>query len=371
MFLLDTLVGLHPAGWVARGAKELYDVDTYAARAQERTVGRGLSVAGFGWSAIKYSPQLPEHALVTLQVLKALESGQGPVAQFARAGQTASLGLIGSKGFDLAKMAIPNLPDEQAAQIRRAANIAVAEAITVIEQGVKDPYVQGYVVGILLWEVIEWAIAVLLGLITAGVTIGVKLAASLGRGAKRGINLAETVIDPLETVAVKFGDDVVKILKRRQKSGDSQNISLLADRSAAMQSQAAGVTRTGLLDGLTGLTRQGDDVAAAIRQGDIKLSVLGDDLFEKAWRLKGGTGSAPQAFAYGDALYVRGNARNILSEIVHEGTHGLDYLRGSSGTVHQWEKRAYYFERQFQLQGGGHVEFQTLDDMLRFILEHY
>jgi hypothetical protein len=146
---------------------------------------------------------------------------------------------------------------------------------------------------------------------------------------------------------------------------------LLANRSAALQSRGGGVTRTQILDELTGLTRQGDEIASAIRSGDLELSVLGDELFAKAWRLKGGKGGAPQAFAYGEQLFVRGNSKNILSEVVHEGTHGLDYLRGFNGTVHQLEKRAYYFERQFQLAGGGDVEFATLDKMLRFILLEY
>jgi hypothetical protein len=101
------------------------------------------------------------------------------------------------------------------------------------------------------------------------------------------------------------------------------------------------------------------------------LNALGDNLFEKAWRLKGGTGDAPQAFAYGEQLFVRRNASNILSEIVHEGTHGLDYLRRFNGTVHQLEKRAFFYERQFQLAGGGSVEFSTLGEMLRFILSAY
>jgi hypothetical protein len=149
------------------------------------------------------------------------------------------------------------------------------------------------------------------------------------------------------------------------------SIQLLANRSLSLQTRAGELTRVDIFDGLTGLTQQGNRVAAGIRSGDLGLNALGDDLFERAFRLKGGTGQTPQAFAYGEQIFVRRNAQNILSEVVHEGTHGLDYLRGFNGSVLQLENRSFFFARQFQRAGGGSVEFDTINQMQQFIRDRY
>ncbi len=86
-----------------------------------------------------------------------------------------------------------------------------------------------------------------------------------------------------------------------------------------------------LADGLTGLTEQGNRVAAGIRSGRIRVNILGDKLFDKAFVLKGGTGSSPQAFQLAEQIYVRRGSTNLLSDIVHEGTHVLDLNQASAG----------------------------------------
>jgi hypothetical protein len=127
-----------------------------------------------------------------------------------------------------------------------------------------------------------------------------------------------------------------------------------------------------LVESLKGLTEQGNRVAAAIQSGDLKLNVLSDRAFEQTYRQLGGTRKrAPQAFALDDDIYVRSGSKNLRSEIVHEGTHGLDYLGGFKGTECQWEKRAYFFECQFQKAGGGDVEFATIKEMLEHIDKYY
>jgi hypothetical protein len=137
-----------------------------------------------------------------------------------------------------------------------------------------------------------------------------------------------------------------------------------------------GLTREQILDGLTGLTKQGDRIAEGIRSGDIKLNLLSDDLFDKAFTLKGGEGASPQAFALGNKIYARRGSGNLLSDIVHEGTHAYDEIHGLVTAdyginPYTWEKRAFFHERQFQLAGGGTVEFEKLDKMLNFINECY
>lgn len=64
-----------------------------------------------------------------------------------------------------------------------------------------------------------------------------------------------------------------------------------------------------------------------------------------------------------------------LCDIVHEGTHaidmreyyGYDFLK-SRGS---WEKRAFFYERQFQISMGVELEYETVDEMLAHIWGSY
>ena len=67
--------------------------------------------------------------------------------------------------------------------------------------------------------------------------------------------------------------------------------------------------------------------------------------------------------------------KRILSNVIHEGTHALDYIHKYAyrypKSVWSWEKRAYFFERQFQIATGRKVRFETIDDMLVHIQKYY
>ena len=145
---------------------------------------------------------------------------------------------------------------------------------------------------------------------------------------------------------------------------------VLASR-AGVFGAAGSVDREGIVNELAGLTDQGNAISASIGSGATKLNVLGDNLFERAYALKGGTGDAPQAFALENQIYVRQSSFNLLSDVVHEGTHSLDFLGGFSGSNIDWETRAFSAERAFQQAGGGTVEFDTVADMLDFINNNY
>ncbi|GLR12983.1 hypothetical protein GCM10007907_17730 [Chitinimonas prasina] len=89
------------------------------------------------------------------------------------------------------------------------------------------------------------------------------------------------------------------------------------------------------IDGVTG---QSTAIAKPIRNGDLKVGILGDDLFERALGAK----SNELAIATGNKLYLRRSSSSILTDTVHEGTNGLDYLNGygldMSKRRWQWEK---------------------------------
>ncbi|MCA9164764.1 MAG: hypothetical protein KDA62_17355 [Planctomycetales bacterium] len=132
-----------------------------------------------------------------------------------------------------------------------------------------------------------------------------------------------------------------------------------------------------LADTLLGTTEQANRIGRAIKKGDIGTNLLGDELFAKAYRLYGGQGVADDvvAFAVGNQMYLRRGSESLASDAVHEGTHALDWLRGfpdvTDADILSLEKRAFFFERQFQRATTGTSEFSTIEEMLKFIFENY
>lgn len=121
---------------------------------------------------------------------------------------------------------------------------------------------------------------------------------------------------------------------------------------------------------LDGQTLQSTKIAQGIKNGDIKVSVLGDELFE---RMVGKPDEV--AAAIGNKIYLRRSSGSLLSDTVHEGTHALDYLNGfglnSTKTTWQWEKRAFFYEHQFQLSTGVKPDFNSQSDMMFHIWSNY
>lgn len=146
----------------------------------------------------------------------------------------------------------------------------------------------------------------------------------------------------------------LKSIKQRYVSGDGLNI--------------GGKEIAEVLDGTT---TQSTKITNAIRDGKIRVSVLGDELFERAL----GEGTDTVALAIGDKLYLRKSSSSIFSDSVHEGTHVLDYLDGfgvgGTKTRWQWEKRAYHYEQQYQKAIGTTPEFNSTNDMLMHIWMEY
>jgi len=119
---------------------------------------------------------------------------------------------------------------------------------------------------------------------------------------------------------------------------------------------------------MSGTTLQADRVVSKIRSGDIGVNILGDDLFDRFL-------GTDLAVARGPQIYLRQSSANIFSESVHEGTHALDFLNrygfGGTKSVWQWENRAWFYERQFQLSTGSPVDFPNFEDMMQHIQNSY
>lgn len=76
----------------------------------------------------------------------------------------------------------------------------------------------------------------------------------------------------------------------------------------------------------------------------------------------------------GKQIYVRMSSLYLLSDIVHEGTHAIDFINGvPQSVISSWpgEIRAYSAERAFQLKIGLPLQFKSEEDMMIHIWSNY
>lgn len=136
------------------------------------------------------------------------------------------------------------------------------------------------------------------------------------------------------------------------------------------KAQGSNYTREQLIDFLDGKTTQSSAIADKIRRGEIKLSVLGDELFERAF----GVSHDVVGIAIDDKIYLRRNSGTIYSDIVHEGTHAMDYLNGlPHDKISSWdgEIKAYTAEHHFQKASGLAVQFTNEDEIRVHVWSNY
>jgi hypothetical protein len=128
-----------------------------------------------------------------------------------------------------------------------------------------------------------------------------------------------------------------------------------------------------IIEDLSTGTSQSKRIAQAMQRGDIGVNILGDEMFEKAYRYREGGDDVEDvvAFAYGRRVYFRKGSSSIFSDAVHEGTHALDDLNNLRWDAHLWEKRAYFYEYTFQLWKGRPREFGNLVEILDHIKKYY
>ncbi len=130
-------------------------------------------------------------------------------------------------------------------------------------------------------------------------------------------------------------------------------------------------SKADLIQALRGTTVKADAIANGIVNGNIKVNLLGDEMFGKAYSLYGGEGAAPQAFALENQIYMRRASASIFSDTVHEGTHALDAIQKFPGSNWMWESKAYFYERQFQQATGRAVDFPTNRSMWDHVYKNY
>ena len=120
---------------------------------------------------------------------------------------------------------------------------------------------------------------------------------------------------------------------------------------------------------LSGTTRQGERIAEAIESGRIQVHVLSESDFDKSYAVVDGSSYA-LAFSYGRDIFLRANSPSTLSDLIHEGTHALDFTTGFWRGRRILELRAYVYEHQFQKATEGEVQFQNLLEVVQFVSKY-
>ena len=247
-----------------------------------------------------------------------------------------------------------------------------------------------------------------MGALAGELTVALKIA--INKSSKKAISYTKE----LDEIAKKT-DDIIK--KNTDEAGNlSKEVEDALQRRAALDKldELAGVQRkvskefqefvrkwkgksiTKLSKGdisnaLRGTTEQANKVADIIDSGKMKFAIWDDAKFVKYLTDTGDTldeAIKTAAFTELDVTFYRASKSigEFMSEIVHEGTHALDNLKIEkllkSGKTqkeidaifgNQWsvEKRAYFYERAFQIATEIEVDFESIDDMLLHIFTEY
>ena len=163
--------------------------------------------------------------------------------------------------------------------------------------------------------------------------------------------------------------EVVNNVKRPQQLGNVRE-SGFASKIGSVKEIKQSFTREDIINFLDGVTEKSTEIANAIQNKDIGINVLGDELFENYL----GCSSDTIAMQIGEQIYVRSSSDSLLSDIVHEGTHAMDYYNGiDENIIASWtgEITAYNAERLFQIEAGMPVQFESEEDMMVHIWSNY
>lgn len=124
-----------------------------------------------------------------------------------------------------------------------------------------------------------------------------------------------------------------------------------------------------LIDGVFGVTKQASDIVNNLKSKKIRLTILGDELFESFLGLTAETA----AYTVDNHMYLRMSTLNGLSDLIHEGTHALDHISGKArkNTRVNNEIRAYKMEHEFQKAAGIKLDFENEDEIRVFVYLNY
>ena len=162
--------------------------------------------------------------------------------------------------------------------------------------------------------------------------------------------------------------DLIDERKYRLNSVNSGSVS--ASKIGNTNQVEQNFTREDIISSLDGVTDKSTEIANALKNKEIGLNVLGDELIERYY----GYDLDTVAFQEGKQIYVRSSSSSLISDVVHEGTHAIDFSQDISQKIissRAGEYKAYSAERLFQIEAGMPVDFMSEDDMLVHIWSNY
>ena len=155
--------------------------------------------------------------------------------------------------------------------------------------------------------------------------------------------------------------------------GKTYGTSYHMDRAFRLLSQRETInnlTREDIIKELSGVTETSSLVAKHIEQGDIKINIISDALFNRYIT----DGHSYSGVQIGNQIYIKNSAKNVLSVIVHEGNHALDVLSGmnqQSVSSREGELRSFVAEHNFQKAKGMKTEFTSVEEIKKYIIKNY
>ena len=121
-------------------------------------------------------------------------------------------------------------------------------------------------------------------------------------------------------------------------------------------------TREQLLDFIRGKTQLSTEIVEKISKREIRMSILVNELFDRYFNPDRNV----VGVAYGNKIYLRRDSISIHSNIVHEGTHALEFINGVSRLSigsKEGEIRAFKAEHEFQKAAKLPLEFRNEDEI--------
>lgn len=127
------------------------------------------------------------------------------------------------------------------------------------------------------------------------------------------------------------------------------------------------ISRNEILRELMGVTDDSSSIADRIRDKQISLNILGDELFDYY--------VTPDRSVVGrhdeGKIFIRRSSVNLISSILHEGVHAMDYFKGIKYDSIKSELKAYRAEHVFQKSSGRQTEFASDDEIIVHVYNKY
>lgn len=234
-----------------------------------------------------------------------------------------------------------------------------------------------------------------------------EIGAAIGKGLQKS---AKTIVDKGSDFN-KHLDDLVKKgeiddLRRKKTISEIENVdkprAKIEDFFKRFKAKGKPINEiiiSDIVKQLKNVTSQSTLVSRGLSKRKIGKKVYDDITFEAYFKHYGGSGYA-SAFEYKTEMFFRETTPidKFFNEIVHEGTHALDEANGiiddydklfevTKGILYKGEKlerqiknlnldelvefRARFFEREFQIVTKQEVDFESLDEMIKYIKENY